>query len=469
MSNAEGQIQKKHMKVPHTFVILFFLIVLATIGTYIVPAGVYDRVVDPGTGRSIVNPGTYHFVTQTPVGIFTMFIDVYKGLIDAADIVFFIMISYACFYLIIVSGALNSAIGALLRKTKGKEGFIIPIFIYLFATCSTFFGMFEEAFGFVPIFVGLAIAMGYDAIVGMSVVAMGCGLGFAAAFMNPFTVGLAQKFAELPLFSGLGLRIVSWFVFVTMGVIWTMCYAKKIKNDPSKSIMKGIDMGALAFDHNELINSKMTAKNKLTILILFISMCFLVWGVLEKGWYFNELCALLLITGFACGAANGYGPSRIAEIYIEAWKDIIFGATIVGVSRGVLVVMREGNIIDTVIYGLAAPLATLPKWVAAEGMLFVQTLINFFIPSGSGQAATTMPIMAPLSDLLGIERQVAVLAYQFGDGFSNILWPTTLCPVICGLAKVPIERWWKYFVPFFGILLVVQMIFIFVAVSIGYN
>ena len=131
--------------------------------------------------------------------------------------------------------------------------------------------------------------------------------------------------------------------------------------------------------------------------------------------------------------------------------------------------MREGNIIDTVIYGLAAPLSALPKWVAAEGMLFVQTLINFFIPSGSGQAATTMPIMAPLSDLLGIERQVAVLAFQYGDGFSNILWPTALCPVICGLAKVPIERWWKYFVPFFGILFIVQMIFIFVAVSIGYN
>ena len=461
--------KKSTFKVPHTFVILFCLTVLAAIGTYFIPAGVYDRITDPNTGRTIVDPATYHAVAQSPVNPFQTFICVYKGLINAANVIFFIMISYACFYLIIVSGALNAAIGALLRRTKGKEAFVLPVFIYLFATCSTFFGMFEEAFGFIPIFVGLAIAMGYDAIVGMSVVAMGCGLGFAAAFMNPLTVGLAQKFAELPLFSGLGLRIVAWFVFVTMGVAWTMRYAAIVKKDPSKSLMAGVDMGALALDHNELIESKMTGKNKLTLLILVISLGVLVWGVLEKGWYFDELCGLLLITGIACGVANSYSPSRIAEIYIDAWRDIIFGATIVGISRGVLVVMEQGQIIDTVVYALAAPLTSLPKWIAAEGMLIVQTLINFFIPSGSGQAAVTMPIMAPLSDILGIQRQVAVLAYQFGDGFSNILWPTTLLPVICGLAKVPIDRWWKYFIPFFGLLFAVQMVFIFVAVAIGYN
>ena len=464
------KVQGKHkFKVPHTFVLLFSLIILATIGTYIIPAGVYDRVTDPNTNRSIVDPATFHFVTQTPVGVFKMFINAYKGLIDAADIIFFIMISYACFYLIIVSGALNAAIGALLRKTKGNDKFVIPAFIYVFATCSTFFGMFEEAFGFIPIFVGLAIAMGYDAIVGMSAVVMGCGLGFAAAFMNPFTVGLAQKFAELPLFSGLGFRIVAWLVFVTMGAWWVMRYQARIKADPSQSIVHDLDMGALALDHNELIKTKMSGENKLTLTILVISLGVLVWGVLSKGWYFDELCALLLITGILCGFANKYSPTRIAEIYIEAWRDIVFGATVVGVSRGVLVVMREGNIIDTVIYGLAQPLGALPKWVAAEGMLFVQTLINFFIPSGSGQAATTMPIMAPLSDILGIPRQIAVLAYQFGDGFSNILWPTTNLPVMCGLAKIPIDRWWKFFVPFFGILFAVQMIFIFVAVAIGYN
>ena len=311
--------------------------------------------------------------------------------------------------------------------------------------------------------------MGYDAIVGMSVVAMGCGLGFAAAFMNPFTVGVAQRIAELPLFSGLALRVVSWFVFVTMGAIWLMRYSAMIKKDPKKSLMYGIDVGSLALDHNELVTSKFTSRNKMVLITLFIGMAFLVWGVLTRGWYFDELCGLLLITGCACGLVNGWGPSKIAQVFIEAWKDIIFGACVVGISRGVLVVMQQGQIIDTVIYTLAAPLALFPKWVAAEGMLFVQTLINFFIPSGSGQAATTMPIMAPLSDILHIPRQVAVLAFQYGDGFSNILWPTTNLPVMCSLAKVPIEKWWKYFIPFFLILYLVQMVFMFVAVMINYS
>lgn len=463
------QAAKKTFKVPHTFVILFFLIVVATIGTYIIPAGVYDRVTDPVTNRSIVDPLSYHLVEATPVGFFQMFINLYKGLIDAGDIIFFIMISYGTFYLILESGALHAAIGSLLRNTKGKDAFVLPLFTYLFATASTFFGMYEEAFGFIPIFVGLAIAMGYDAIVGMSVVALGCGLGFAAAFMNPFTVGLAQKLSELPLFSGLGFRVVAWFVFVTMGVMWMMRYANKVRKDPSKSLMAGIDMGAMALDHDELVNTKFTGRNRAVLLVLFIGMSILIWGVLKKGWYFDELCGILLITGIAAGVVNGYGPSRIAVIFIDAWKDIVFGACVVGISRGVLIVMRQGQIIDSVIHGLAQPLSSMPKWVAAEGMLFVQTLINFLIPSGSGQAATTIPIMAPLSDILGIPRQVAVLAYQFGDGFSNILWPTTLLPVMCGIAKVPIERWWKYFVPFFFLLFAVQMVFIFVAVMINYS
>ena len=458
-----------NFQMPHTYVLLFSLIVIAAIGTYIVPAGVYQRIADPVSGRQIVDPSTFKFVASTPVGPFQVFIDVYKGLVSAADIIFFIMISYACFYLVLVSGALNAAIGSLLRVTKGRDTFVLPLFMYLFATASAFFGMFEEAFGFIPIFVGLAIAMGYDAIVGLSVVAMGCGMGFAAAFMNPFTVGVAQKIAELPLFSGLLFRVVSWFVFVTLGILWVMRYGAMVRKDPTKSLMYGRDVGSLALDHNELVNAKFTTRNKLVLLTLFIGMGFLVWGVLARGWYFEELCGLLLIVGCACGLINGWGPSRIADVFVEAWKDIVFGACVVGISRGVLVVMQQGQIIDTVIYALATPLVLLPKWIAGEGMLCVQTMISFLIPSGSGQAATTMPIMGPLADILHIPRQVAVLAFQYGDGFSNILWPTTNLPVMCGLAKVPIEKWWKYYVPFFLLLYVVQMVFIFVAIMINYS
>ena len=454
-------------KVPHTFVLLFALIILAVIGSYVIPAGEFDRAKDEKSGKTVVVPGTFHRVEQKPQSFFDTFIAVQKGSIDAADVIFFIFFVYASFYIVLQTGALHSFIGWLLRVLKGKEIIIIPIFMYIFALGGSVFGMYEETFGFIPLFVGLAIAMGYDAIVGMSIVAFAVAMGFAAAFMNPFTVGVAQKVAELPLFSGMGFRIIVWFVFVTLAVLWTLRYAIRIKKDPSKSLLYGLDMGKFALNHDELIEKKMTGRDKIILWWVVAVIGILIWGVIAKGWYFNELAGLFIIMGIAAGFIAGWGPSKIAKTFLEGAKDIVFGALVVGLSRGILIVMREADIIDTVINSMAQPLSYLPRWVAAEGMLVVQTLINFFIPSGSGQAATTMPIMAPLSDLLGIHRQVAVLAFQFGDGFSNILWPTTLLPVICSVAKVPIEKWWKFFVPFFGWLLLVQAIFIAVAVGIG--
>ena len=457
----------KVMKVPHTYVILFALIVVAAIGSYIIPAGEFDRAKDPNSGRTVVVPGTFHKVEQNPLSFFDTFISVQKGSIDAADVVFFVFFVYASFFIVLQTGALHSFIGWLLRVLKGKEIILIPVFMYVFALGGSVFGMYEETFGFIPLFVGLSIAMGYDALVGMSMVSMAVAMGFAAAFMNPFTVGVAQKVAELPLFSGMTFRIIVWFTFVTMAVVYTLVYALKVKKDPSKSILAGMDMGALALDHDELVQKKFSVRDKVILLWVVIIIGLLIWGVIVKGWYFDELAGLFIIMGVFAGFMAGWGPSKIAKTFLDGCKDIVFGALVVGLSRGILIVMRESKIIDTIINAMAQPLSYLPKWLAAEGMLVVQTLINFFIPSGSGQAATTMPIMAPLSDLLGITRQTAVLAFQFGDGFSNILWPTTALPVICSIAKVPIDKWWKYFVPFFGWLLLAQAIFMAIAVAIN--
>jgi uncharacterized ion transporter superfamily protein YfcC len=457
---------ERKSKVPHTFVLLFGLIVLAVIGTYVLPAGQFDRAKDERTNRTLVVPGTYHHVEQTPVSPFNTFIAIQKGMVDAGEIIFFVFLVYASFFVVLQTGALHAFIGWLLRILKGKEILAIPVFMYTFALGGAIFGMYEETFGFIPLFVGLAIAMGYDAIVGVSMVCFGVAMGFAAAFMNPFTVGIAQKIAEIdPLFEGMGFRMVCWFVMVSMAVLWTMRYAKKIKQDPTKSFVYGLDMGSLALDHDELVKSHFRPKDKAILAVVVGTVVLLVWGVIEKGWYFDEIAGLFLIMGFASGLLSGMSPSKLASCYLEGCRDIVFGALVIGLSRGVLVVMKEGQIIDTVVNGLAQPLSNFPSWVGAEGMLIVQTLINFFIPSGSGQAATTMPIMAPLSDLLGISRNTAVLAFQFGDGFSNILWPTTLLPVICSISKVPIEKWWKYFVPFFLLLFVVQMVFVWAAVA----
>lgn len=445
-------------KIPHTFVLLFSLILLAVISTHLIPSGQFQRVEDEQTGKTLVVPGSYERTEQTPIGPFGALIAVEKGMVDAADIVFFVFIAYASFFVVLQSGALNAFIGCLLRLLKGKEILVIPVFMYTFALGGGIFGMYEETFGFIPLFVGLAIALGYDALVGMSMVCFAVAMGFAAAFMNPFTIGVAQSVAQItPLFSGLGFRFILWVLMVTMAVLWTMRYAYRIKKDPTKSYLYGLDMAELALDHDELLSSSLTGRNASILAVVGSTIALLVWGVISRGWYFEEIAALFLGMGILSGFLAGWGPSKLASVYVEGARDIIFGALVIGLSRGVVIVLQEGNVIDTIIYSLAQPLVILPRWLAAQGMLFVQTLINFLIPSGSGQAAATMPVMAPLADLLSIKRDVAVLAFQFGDGFSNILWPTDLLPVMCSIAKVPIEKWWKFFIPFFLILLVVQM------------
>ncbi|HSV55770.1 MAG TPA: hypothetical protein VLH39_01510, partial [Magnetospirillaceae bacterium] len=243
--------------------------------------------------------------------------------------------------------------------------------------------------------------------------------------------------------------------------------AIRIKKDPSKSILKGMDMGSLALNRDELVQKKFSGRDKLILIWVVFIVGLLVWGVIAMGWYFNELAGLFIIMGIVAGIMAGWNPTKIATTFLEGCKEITFGAMVVGLSRAILIVMQDAKIIDTVIHALAEPLSLFPRWLAASGMLVTQTLIDFFIPSGSGQAATTIPIMAPLSDLIGITRQTAVLAFQFGDGFSNLLWPTSALPVICSIAKVPIEKWWRYFVPLFGLMFVVQIIFITVAVAIN--
>jgi len=464
--------EKKDFKMPHIYVLLFGLIVFATIMTYVLPAGEFERVtveVGPNWTREVLIPGSYHVIESSPVDPFQMMISIQKGLVDAAEVVFLVFLAYASFYLVVRTGAMNGFIGWLLRVLKGKEILMIPVFFYVFALGGSLFGMFSEVYGFIPIFVGLGIALGYDAIVGLSMVCLSTAIGFAAAMTNPYTVGLAQKFAEVPLFSGMALRVLSFLVFTTIGLWWTMRYAKKVKRDPSKSIMADVDMGKFALKHEDLVGKELSGRDKLILVVLATTMGILVYGTLKLGWGFNELIGLFLSMGIISAIIAGWGPSKIASEFVDGCRDIVFGALIVGISRAVLIVLQDGHIIDTVIMGLASPIQGLPNWMAAQGMLIVQSLINFFIPSGSGQAATTMPIMAPLADLLNVTRQTAVLAFHYGDGFSNILWPTADIPIICAIAHVPLEKWWKYFVPLFGIMFVVQLIFMTIAVLVGYN
>ena len=393
---------------------------------------------------------------------------IYGGMIDASNIIFFIMIAYASIGLIISTGAFNGLVSGLLRVFKGKSrAIIIPVFITILGIASSTIGVFEEAFPFVPIFVGIAIAMGYDAIVGLAIVALGIGIGYSGAVMNPFTVGMAQSIAELPPMSGAGFRIFCHISMVVVASAYIMRYAIRIQEDPTKSLLYGSDMASHVKADENLENYRFGTREIMVLATLAIGIIVVVYGTKVYGWYLQELCAMFLIMGIVSAAIMGWSPSETAEKMAKSFADMAMAAMMVGLARAILVVLRSGSIIDTVVYGLAFPLSYMPSWVAAECMLVVQTLLNFLVPSGSGQAVISMPIMAPLSDLLGIPRQIAVLCFQFGDGLSNIIWPTAFAPVLCALAGIKLDRWWKWLVPLFILLILTQMALIAIGMFIG--
>lgn len=464
--SSESATKKKKFKMPHIYVLLVSIIIICAIASWILPAGEFERALNE-SGREMVVPGTYHIIESTPVGFFTLVQSLYNGTVDAAGVTFFVFISYASIGLIIASGAFNGLVASMLRVLKGSaRAVIIPVFITLIGCASSTIGVFEEMFPFIPIFVGIAIAMGYDAIVGLAIVALGTGLGYSGAVMNPFTVGMAQSIADIPQMSGAGFRIICHLVLIAVASVYVVRYALKIQADPSKSLVYGDNFDSLTMDSDNIENERFGIREKLVLATLVVGIVVIVWGTKTKGWYFAELSAVFLLMGLVSGFIMGWGPNVIAEKVAKSFSEIAVACMMIGIARGILVVLQAGHIIDTIVYYLSIPLSNLPGAISAIAMFLVQTGLNFFIPSGSGQAVTSMPIMAPLSDLIGISRQSAVLAFQFGDGLSNIMWPTAMTPIICGIAGVKIDKWWKWFVPLFIALVITQSILMAVSIVV---
>lgn len=462
---------KEKREIPHILVILLIIIIVATVCTWIVPAGSYDRYVDEVSGKELIDPDSFHYVEKTPVGPFEMFVSLEEGLIQSANITFLIFCAFSSLYLLEKTGAIDAAIAMMVRRTKTHPKyanvFIVLIMIVLAIWGSTGTMSYEEIIAFIPIFVAVAIALGYDAMVGVAISVVPVGVGFAAATVNPFTIGVAQTIAELPMFSGLGYRIAILAVMTAITIGYTMWYGAKIKKDPSKSLTYGIDMSDMTVDE-ERLHTPMTTARKLSLLCLLIAVGFMAWGLISQGWYINQCAAIFMILAIVVGLINRWKANRIAETLVEGLGKGVLSAIIVGVARAVLVVMTKGNIIDTLIHGCVSLIEDLSLYASGVGMLIFQTLLNFLIPSGSGQAAVSMPIMTPIADLIGMNRQIAVLIFQFGDGFSNLLWPTSFMVVACAMAKIPLNKYYKWLLPFMGICFVVQCLFVFGAIAMNY-
>ena len=469
MSTGKTLEKKKKFSAPHIYLLLVCVIVVCTLLTWVLPAGEFDREIN-ANGTEVVVPGTYHEIDASPVGPFQMVQALYVGMNDAAGVVFFVFISYAAIGIIISSGAFNGLVAFLLKALKGKARVaLIPIFITVLGAGSSTIGLYEELFPFIPVFVGICIALGYDAVVGLAIVALGAGLGYSGATINPFTVGLAQGVAGLPTMTGIPFRMFCHACFIVVGSALTMRYALKIQADPTKSLVYSDGPSKFAMSEDEIHNHPFGTREKLVLAVLVIGIAVIVYGSRTYGWYFQELSAVFIIMGVVSAIIMGYGPNGIAEKFADGFKDIAMACMVIGIARAILIVLQEGCIIDTVVYYASLPLMNLPDWLAAVAMLVFQTLLNFLIPSGSGQAATSMPIMAPLADLLGFSRETAVLAFQMSDGLTNSLWPTGMTAVMCSLAGIKIEKWWKWFIPVFICLFITECILMVIAVQTGFG
>ncbi len=467
--------EKKRIKVPHTFVLLFFLALLAAILTWVLPPGQYqyEKVDVNGTMRNLVVPGSYASIDPSgakQAGIIDFFGSFHKGLIAGADVVMLIFLVNGAFSMIIKTGAFNALLANLLKKFKGKDKILVPIMFLVFALGSSLFGMLNEYNGFYPIFVGLGIALGYDALFGTAIVALGAFIGFMGSIMNPFTVVVAQSIAGVPLYSNTPFRVVCFILFCSIAIFWILRYGAKLKKDPSASLVSvdelGIKLEAVT-DHDELISVSMTGKHKAILGIVVLALVWIIYGSIKQGWGMIQLTAVFVLMGILAAIIDGWNTDKIAKEFLEGAKSVAFGALVTGLARATLVLLQEGMIVDTIIHGMVSNLEGLPPMLAAQGMLVIQTLFNFIVPSGSGQAAITIPIMAPIGDILGLTRETVIMAFQFGDGLSNLLWPTCSITIVCGLSGIPYDKWLRFFIPLFGIIYVAQMIMLVIAVAIG--
>lgn len=465
--NADAMEKKKFkLKMPHTFVLLFCITVVAGLLTHIIPAGTYDRITIDD--RELVDPATYHAVEAAPATLFQILQAFPKGLEQAAEIVFFIFIVGGSFYVVQKSGAIDAGIAAVVRKTSKKGILLIPILSIVFAFGGGVYGMAEECLPFIPALVVLCVSLGYDSIAAAAIALVATCAGFTGAFLNPFTVGVAQGIAELPLMSGLGYRIIVFSVMVAITITYLILYCLKIKKNPEKSLMHEIDRNRdIKMD---LIKTAFTTRHKVILLVVLGTFALLVFGVLKYHWYIQEISGLFFGMAILVGILSGRGSNQLAEDFLEGCSSLTYGALVVGLARGVLVIFTDSHVIDTIIWGMANAIQELPSVITSLGIYIAQIVISFIVPSGSGMAALTMPVLSPLADIVGVTRQTAVLAFQFADGFTNVITPLSgYFMAGLALAGIPYQKWIRWITPLAVIWWVAGSIFTVIANAIRYG
>ncbi len=439
---------------PHPLVLLSVCIVLAAVASYVLPAGQYDRQQDEATGREVVVAGTYHEVEPNPVGFFDAVVAIPLGMADAASVIFLVFLIGGAFTVVEETGALRQSIGWLVRKLGDREILLIPIVAVVFATGGVLENMQEEIIPLIPVMLIVTRRIGFDALTAVSMSAGAAFVGSAFSPINPFQVGIAQKLAQLPLLSGGGYRMIFLAIALTIWIGGTMRHAMRTRVAPDDA----------AFDADETVSPR----SGVIIGMVLVTFGLLTFGILRLGWDFDQMSALFFIMGIVAGLVGGLRVSGTAEAYVRGFAGMAFAAMLIGFARAIYVVLDQGLIVDTIVYGLFTPIADLPVALSAIGMMVVHTAVHVPVPSVSGHAVLTMPVLVPLSDLLGMSRQVVVLAYQYGAGLCDLLTPTNgALMAILATAGVRYEAWVKFVVPLYLLVASVGVVSVVVAIGIG--
>ncbi len=461
--------KKWYQKIPNTYVILLLLIVLGAMLTWIVPAGEFNRV--EFNGRMIIEPGTYHAVERNPASFLDVFTAIPEGLQGAAQIITMILISSGTFGIINSTGAMENAIGVLICKTKNARisGSMVVFTITCLFSCLGIIVGPEIQIPFTAVAVSIALGLGFDLLTGAAMVIVGGGIGFALAPINASTIGTSDSICGLPLFSGMGYRTIIWATVTVASALVLVAYTKKIAKNPARSLTKGIDASGLGLSR-DIGEYKLTKKDMRVLMVFLGLFIFLIIGPTYFEWYLNEMSAVFIIAAIVTAIVAKIPMDDAISSFMKSAGSMVGAAMMVGLGRAIQVVMQDGRILDTIINAISAPLVSCGTYLSAILMTLIHGVINFIIPSGSGQAAATMPIMFPVGELAGITAQTSILAFQVGDGVTNLIYPTLgSLMAMLGIARVPFGKWVKFAIKVGAIVYLISWVFLAIAVKIQWG
>jgi uncharacterized ion transporter superfamily protein YfcC len=457
----------------NTFAIILSVLAIVTALTWIVPSGAYDRV-ENADGRLVAVAGTYHRVAASPQGLFDLLQAPIQGFSKTSEVIVFLLVIGGVLGIIEKTGAIAAGIQAasgFFKRNPKLRFLFIPLGVIVFSLCGATFGMCEEALIFVPIFIPLALSLGYDSALGTAIPFVGAGVGFAAAFTNPFTVGIAQGIAQVPLYSGLGYRLIIWVICTSVIIAWLSVYAHKISKDPTKSLTYEFDQEKRKELKLNKTEYHITRRQKAVLIAFGLGMAGMIIGVLKpqvcafingtfgmdlikwlnwenSGWYITEIAALFLGVGFACGILGKMNMQQFNDAFFDGVRSMAEIAMLLCFAQAIVIIANNGHILDTILEWMSGAIKHLHPICASWAAMMLQTVIDFFIPSGSGKAVLTMPVLAPLADLIGITRQTMVLAFQLGGSWLNISMPTDPVTIAAiGFARISFGRWLKWILP----------------------